>query len=198
MIGTLTFAGNGDIIKCKVPIKFQRRVFVKQTCPICEKHCIQSEIGCKKGEKYFSYGVHHDSQASKLVALFYKCTHLFLHRNGQDQGKNRVLSILLKHGNMTQRELLDHTDIRSASLSELLSKIEANGDIQRKRSDEDARNVNIMLTDKGKVEAKQILNEQLQFAKELFSALNQEEQEQLEKLLVKLLLSWKSDRKKKE
>lgn len=167
-------------------------------CPICEKHCMQSAIGCEKGEKYFFYEVHHDSQASKLVSLFYKCTHLFIHRNGQDQGKNRVLSILLKHGDMTQRELLDHTDIRSASLSELLSKIEANGNIQRKRSEEDARNVNIMLTDKGKAEADQILKEQLQFAKELFSALNQEEQEQLEKLLVKLLLSWKSDRKKKE
>lgn len=169
---------------------------MEQTCPICEKYCKPSAVGCKKGVKYFSFDAQHNgSVASKLIVLFYICTHLFIHRNGQNQGKNRVLSILFKHGNMTQRELLNHTDIRSASLSELLSKIEANGDIQRKRSKEDARNVNIKLTDKGKMEAERILKEQTQFAEELFSVLNQEEQKQLERLLVKLLLSWKSDRK---
>lgn len=171
---------------------------MKDCCPICERHCKKAALECKRGEKYYSLTeTHQGNQESKLIALFYKCSHLFIHRNGQNQGKNRVLSILFSHGDMTQRELLDHTDIRSASLSELLAKIEAKGDIMRERSKENARNVNICLTDKGKVEAEQIQREQLEFARELFAPLDEEEQKQLEMLMVKLLLAWKSEYKPK-
>lgn len=61
--------------------------------------------------------------------------------NGKYQGKNRILVILLSHRDMTQRDLLGHTDIRSASLDE-------------------------------------------------------EEKNQFENILLKLLLAWKSDSKK--
>lgn len=128
--------------------------------------------------------------------MFYKLSHLFVHRNGQNQGKNRILAILRHHGDMTQRELLDHTDIRSASLSELLAKIEANGDIQRERSRENARNVNICLTSKGRAEAEQIHRENLMLSDELFSCLTKEEQMQLEPILIKLILHWKKEEEK--
>lgn len=173
-------------------------IMEEKYCPICEKHCSMENIGCKRGKKYFYLEQDHEgNQETKLIALFYKCTHIFMHRNGNSRGKNRILAILHEHGDMTQRELLDHTDIREASLSELLSKIEANGGIKRERSSQDARQVNIELTETGKIEAEQIRQEQAEFAKELFSALNAEEMKQLECLLVKLLLSWKAERKEK-
>ena len=128
--------------------------------------------------------------------MFYKLSHLFVHRNGQNQGKNRILAILRHHGDMTQRELLDHTDIRSASLSELLAKIEANGDIQRERSRKNARNVNICLTSKGRAAAEQIHRENLMLSDELFSCLTREEQMQLEPILIKLILHWKKEEEK--
>lgn len=167
-------------------------------CPICEKHCSIEAIGCKRGNKYFALQQDHNgSEETKLIALFYKCTHLFVHRNGKDQGKNRILSILYEHGNMTQRELLDHADIRGASLSELLAKVEANGTIKRGKNPNDARQVDVSLTESGKLEAERIREEQIQYAKNLFSALDNDEKKQLEHILVKLLLSWKSDNKAK-
>lgn len=167
---------------------------MEQYCSICERNCARERLECKRGRKYFSLTEDHQgNQESKLIALFYKCSHLFMHRNGKNQGKNRILAILSSHGNMTQRELLDHTDIRSASLSELLAKIESNGDIMRERNKENARHVDICLTEKGKQEAEKICREQAELARELFSPLDEEEQKQLELLMVKLLLAWKTD-----
>lgn len=164
-----------------------------KTCPICDRHCSESNLSCKRGEKYFSFESAGEEQELRLIGLFYKCAHMFVHRGGHEQGKSRILSILYRHGNMTQRELLNHTDIRSASLSELLTKIESNGDIRRERSSQDARNLDISLTDKGKEEAGQAENEQVKLAQDFFAALNQGEKDQLEALLLKLLSSWTSD-----
>ena len=164
-----------------------------KTCPLCERHCPESDPGCKRGERYFFFEADGQEQELRLIGLFYRCAHMFVHRSGHEQGKSRILSILYRHGNMTQRELLNHTDIRSASLSELLAKIESNGDIRRERSSQDARNLNISLTDKGKAEAGQVENEQVKLAQDFFAVLSQEEKDQLESLLMKLLSSWRSD-----
>lgn len=166
---------------------------MNQACPLCEKKCPLESPQCQSGKTYaFFSSSRHETQENKLFALFNKLSHLFVHRNGQNQGKNRILAILRHHGDMTQRELLDHTDIRSASLSELLAKIEANGDISRERSSENARSIYIRLTPKGKTEAIRIHQENLQLSDELFSCLNKQEQEQLEHILIKLLASWKN------
>ena len=163
-------------------------------CPLCEKKCPFENTQCQSGKQYALFsGSRHETQENQLFALFYKLSHLFIHRNGQNQGKNRILAILRHHGDMTQRKLLDHTDIRSASLSELLTKIEANGDITRERSQESARNLLIRLTPKGTTEAIRIHQENLRLSDELFSCLNIQEQEQLKHILIKLLVNWKKE-----
>lgn len=166
-------------------------------CQICAENCPIEDLRCQQGKEYEILSQsRHETSENKLFALFYKLSHLFIHRRGQDQGKNRILAILRHHGDMTQRELLDHTDIRSASLSELLAKIEANGDIHRERSRKNARNVNICLTEKGKAAAEQIHKENLFLSDELFSCLNNEEQVQLEHILIKLIINWKKEKKR--
>jgi len=50
-----------------------------------------------------------------------------------------VLAIVRERGGMSQRELLDLLDVRSASLSEVLAKLERNGLIARRRDDADRR-----------------------------------------------------------
>ena len=165
-----------------------------QYCPLCEENCLFTNTKCQLGQQYESLSQsHHETQENKLFALFYKLSHIFIHRNGQNQGKNRILAILRHHGDMTQRELLDHTDIRSASLSELLVKIEANGHISRERSADNARNIQIRLTPKGKSEAIQIHQKNLQLSDDLFSCLSPTEQTQLEQILIKLLITWKKN-----
>ena len=166
---------------------------MERFCPICERRCPGSRPECESGEKYAELDrLQHGSLEGKLTALFYKLCHLFTYRNGQNQGKNRILAILLHYGDMTQRQLRDYTYIRSASLSELLAKIEAHGDITRECSKQNARNVNVCLTAQGSSEAQRINKENQQFAREIFSPLSKEEQESLEKILLKLLFAWKS------
>ena len=63
---------------------------------------------------------------------------------------------LLKQGNMTQRELQGILEIKSASLSEILAKIESEGFIQRVKSDVDKRQISLILTEEGRAEAQGI------------------------------------------
>ena len=106
------------------------------------------------------------------------------------RGRGRLLTLLLRDGSMTQRELQDRMDIRSASLSELLEKMEQSGLISRERSDEDRRTVDIALTDAGLNAAHEAQRERAETAHQLFCVLSEAEQAQLAGLLEKLLAAW--------
>ena len=97
---------------------------------------------------------------------------------------------LFKRGNMTQREMQDILNIKSASLSEILSKIEAEGFIERLKNDVDKRQIDLILTKKGREEAEGIEAENDQIAKELLCDLTLEEEQQLFYLLDKLVEKW--------
>ena len=74
---------------------------------------------------------------------------LHIHAGGRS-GQQHILVKLYKSGNhMTQRELQEQSCISSASLSEVLAKLEGAGLIERTRSDEDRRQLDIELTDLG-------------------------------------------------
>jgi DNA-binding MarR family transcriptional regulator len=128
----------------------------------------------------------------RLLALFYGCAHQLHHRKGnsQAQGQGRILAILAQHESLTQRELLDMTNIRSASLSELLGKVESSGYITREKNAADHRNVDIRLTEAGKQVAQGLPHQRATMAQELFLALSTNEREQLADILEKLLASW--------
>ena len=91
---------------------------------------------------------------------------------------------------MTQREMQDILNIKSASLSEILSKIEAEGFIERLKNDVDKRQIDLILTKKGREEAEGIEAENDQIAKELLCDLTLEEEQQLFYLLDKLVEKW--------
>ncbi|MBQ3444242.1 MAG: MarR family transcriptional regulator [Selenomonadaceae bacterium] len=65
------------------------------------------------------------------------------------QGQGRILSTLWKRRSVSQRELGRLLDIRPQSLGELLQKLEANGYIERHRSETDKRSLIVELTAKG-------------------------------------------------
>lgn len=65
------------------------------------------------------------------------------------QGQGRILSTLRRRHSISQRELGDILDIRPQSLGELLQKLEANGYIERHRSETDKRSLIVELTAKG-------------------------------------------------
>ena len=73
----------------------------------------------------------------------------FHRRDNAGHAQARVLSILREHGPMSQRDLLALLDVRSSSLSELLSKLEAGGLIARERNPDDRRGFILSATGAG-------------------------------------------------
>ncbi len=128
----------------------------------------------------------------ELLQIMEKCGHFLYHRRGLKRGQLRILWLLNERGAITQKELLGFLFMKSGSLSETISKLEAQAFIVKERSKDDKRKINISITHEGR----DFLNTQLAVNKEqervLFTALNSEEQAELSKLLTKLLEDWQS------
>lgn len=116
------------------------------------------------------------------------------HRRGHTQhAQIRLLFLLSEKDFIDQRDLMHMLNIRSASLSELLAKLEKNELISRKRSEEDRRRFIVSITDEG---LKTVHKEKAVFsenAKSIFAVFNEEERIQLSTLLEKLVVSLEED-----
>lgn len=140
------------------------------------------------------------SVQEQLFFNFHKANHL-MHRSllqgmpkggpGAAFGQERLLQIIMKKGEISQKELGEMLDARAGSLSELLSKLEKNGLITRTPSDDDRRSMNIAITESGRQAASEAAQEREKMAEGLFEALSAEEQSQLNALLAKLTNAWK-------
>lgn len=132
--------------------------------------------------------------AEKLYSLLLRCSHALSRgehqREGMHPGQWRILTLLATNGAVSQRELLDMVQIRAASLSELLSKLEGKGLIARVKDDGDKRNVIVEITELGEMVIAENAHNQQETASELFSFLSEEEQKQLAGLLSRLVEAW--------
>lgn len=124
-----------------------------------------------------------------LTGLMRRCGHYLFHRVGTPGTRERMLRLLAERGDMNQSDFVYLLDLRSASVSELLGKLEAQGLITRRRSEADRRGVTISLTEAGRAQAPSSFGEDT-----AFSALTDEERAQLQTLLQKLLASWEETR----
>lgn len=113
------------------------------------------------------------------------------HQHSPYRGQGRILSLLKMEPQMSQKKLSFLLGTRPQSIGELLSKLEQNGYITRKQSDEDRRSLDIELTEKGMEAA--ISDENLQECEhktnEVFSCLNEEEQKNLSNYLERVITS---------
>ncbi len=173
-------------------------------CPHCKNHCSLHNPGCEKGAQYAQTQISTQnvpnntpgsSLAETLFSLLWRCFHLMNrghhhHPKGMHPGQDRILGIIAAHAPLSQRELLDLTQIRSASLSELLGKVESHGFISRTKDERDKRNVIINLTSQGQQVVEDKTNFQQKKATSLFASLSEEEQQQMIQLLTKLVNSW--------
>src|SRR5699024_7731580 len=65
-------------------------------------------------------------------------------------GQEYALCILWEKDGITQTELRKQMRCEASTLSNMLSKLEQNGVVNRKQSEHDARSTNVFLTQKGK------------------------------------------------
>lgn len=126
----------------------------------------------------------------ELMRQMRRCGHLLYHRYSLNQSQNRILLLLYRNGPMNQKELLEQMHIQPGSLSEVVSKVENCGLIERKRSESDRRVWELQLTATGHDRAVQFEQKRGETAEMLFSFLSPEEKESLGDILSTLLQHW--------
>ena len=116
----------------------------------------------------------------------------YLHQHwGGRNGKQHILVELLAHdGHMTQRDLQEASCITSASLSEVVAKLEAEGLLSRERSETDRRQLTLTLTDEGVRRARAFVESRRAFEQEAFDCLDAGETAALLDLLDRLSAHW--------
>lgn len=118
-----------------------------------------------------------------LYALFLRCSNIISRRIGGNASRRRIIALLDEHGALTQRDLRVMLGIQAGSLSELVTRMERFGVIERESDSRDKRRVVIRLTEEGRkraAEPRTIGDDRL------FAALTGQEQEQLRSMLMKI------------
>ena len=111
---------------------------------------------------------------------------------GGRTGQMKVAAFLAAHGgHMAQKDMQRRLEISSASLSELLAKLETEELVERARSDDDRRQIDIRLTDEGRELAQEFSREVEEFEIESFAFLTPEERHLLRAMLDKVVAHWK-------
>ena len=118
-----------------------------------------------------------------------------LPRGRDSQG--RILKIVTSHDGISQKQLQQILEIQPGSLSEVISKLENLGYVERRHGENDRRVVMVYATDAGREAYKLISAEHAAAGKDFFKPLNEGEQEQL-LLLFNKLLEGKCDHHKHE
>ena len=116
--------------------------------------------------------------------------YLHVHWGGRN-GKQHILVELLAHdGRMTQRELQEASCITSASLSEVIAKLEAEGLLARERSETDRRQLPVTLTEAGFERARKLVRTRAEFEERAFDFLSPAERERLAETLDRVAQRW--------
>ena len=120
-----------------------------------------------------------------LLRLLHQCAHR-INMSSKFPGQGRLLVLLHKKGTLTQRELIEITQRRSATLSEQLASMEKSGYITRTKNSLDNRNIDVSLTALGEQAAIEAEQARAELADRVFGTLQKEEKMQLETILLKL------------
>ena len=134
-----------------------------------------------------------ESAISREVALMRqmrRCSHLLYHKFSLNFSQNRILVLLRREGPMTQKALMCQMQIQPGSLSEVLSKVEGAGLVERRRCEDDRRNFEIRLTEEGVKQAEAFERDRQDMAELLFETLDEQEKETLSGILAKLHDHW--------
>lgn len=131
------------------------------------------------------------ARAKRIIKGLGFCGHyLHFHRGGRS-GQIPILCMLDRcGGKLSQQELGMRFELKPGSLSEILSKMETSGLIERTRDTKDRRQLFVSLTKSGCDAAKKAHEARDAFRHKAFSALTTEEQEQLAEMLDKIRVTW--------
>lgn len=127
----------------------------------------------------------------KTITLLRMCGHFLHYRMGGRSGQRRILFTLSKHGEILQKDLQEILEVQSGSLSEMIIKMEADGLIQKVRSQKDGRHFVLKLTEQGKAKSKKFELEYEQRVVQMLECLSEEQVQELHGILETLTVYWK-------
>ena len=133
----------------------------------------------------------------ELYRALLRVSHVLRHGHGEPElkmapGQKRVLTTLARHDSMSQRDLLEEMGLARATLSELLTRLEEKGLIERARSKADRRVIIVSLTKQGKAASKKVIDIELDIAEEAFAPLSAAQKDDMKSMLDAMLQSWGS------
>ncbi|MDD3193076.1 MAG: MarR family transcriptional regulator [Oscillospiraceae bacterium] len=126
--------------------------------------------------------------------------HSHHHGPHHSHGYGRLMDSIAQQEGASARELTELLDIRPSSLSEMLSKLESQGDIRRQRDEKDARISRVWLTEQGRQRLQQHRKSPLPYQSALMDCLTAEEIRELNRICQKLTdrLAEEQSREKRE
>ena len=144
---------------------------IRKETNVCEKGDAPTSTRILRNFGYFGYFLH-------------------MHWGGRN-GKQHILLELLAHdGEMTQRDLQEASCITSASLSEVIAKLEAEGLVTRERSETDRRQLTVTLTPEGERKAHEVVRTRAEFEARAFDCLTEDERTELANVLDRVAAHW--------
>jgi DNA-binding MarR family transcriptional regulator len=132
-----------------------------------------------------------------LVILFRRAVHSMTrshhHHGHSHHAQAHVLSIIKERNSIAQHDLMEMLNVRSASLSEILGKLERNGFINRRREEHDKRSVVVTVTEQGDAAMAEYQQGRSKSADALFASLTADERRRLADILNKIINSLEQD-----
>jgi len=126
------------------------------------------------------------TELHRLGRQLFRVSHRERHDHGHYREVSRLLKIIADNDGIIQRDLADEMDVRPSSMTEMLSRMEAHGLINREQDEKDQRAVHIRLTDAGRALAGESAGATESLVGEMFKNLSEEEIKAMLELTKKL------------
>ncbi|MDO4436496.1 MAG: MarR family transcriptional regulator [Coriobacteriaceae bacterium] len=132
-----------------------------------------------------------EARARAILSNLGFCGHFMHFHAGGRSGQAPIICLIAKHGGtISQQKLGSYFDLKPGSLSEVLTKLETAGIIERTRNPHDRRQLTIRLTEAGVEQAEIEQQHRVKFRQTAFACLTDEEQEELLYMLDKIHVHW--------
>lgn len=132
-----------------------------------------------------------EARARAILGHLGFCGHFMHFHAGGRSGQAPIICLIAKHGGtISQQKLGSYFDLKPGSLSEVLTKLESAGIIERTRNPHDRRQLTIRLTKAGAEQAQIEQQHRIAFRQAAFSCLEDDEQEKLLAILEKIHVHW--------
>lgn len=101
-------------------------------------------------------------------------------------GNPKLLVVIHEHGGLSQAGIAKMLNVKPASLTTMLQRMESRGLIERRQEGRDCRSLHVYLTDEGQREVERLYKVMCEVAGEAYRCLTEEELEQYYQLVKKI------------